>query len=218
MTALIITAAIIMLIALLRFGACVEYDSNGVVAKAKIGFISIRLYPRPRGDARAKKAKHAIKKGKRKEKPKKPKQKAPGSIERFSDIVHATGKVLGRFRRRLLVKDLTIHYVSAYEDPSKTALMFGRATAVSNALIPIIESAFRIRRCDVRASADFDAKKPGIFVRASISIAVWEAIYVIAAVLPIVLKLKPVVKASEKTQRLDSKIAHHDKKTKMQKG
>ena len=189
-----IVIAGLLLFALLRFGVLVEYGADGANVKALVGFFAIRIYP-PKAQkswfGREKKPKKARKTKQRK---KKPEAEKPGGLKEYLDLLPAIKDTLGRIRRRLLMKTLTIHLVAADEDPFKAAMAFGRANAVFSLVVPMFESTFRIRRRDIRASADFDASKPQIYVKAAISLAVWEAFYVLFAILPTIRKLTKAAK------------------------
>ena len=201
MLALAIVVSLLVLIAFLRFGVIVEYNEEGFLLWAKAGFIKFKL----------------LDKDKKKKKPKKkPKEKKktdlkalkPGSLSEFMDTLRAVKKTLDRLRRRLLIKKLIIYYTSAGEDPANTAIMFGAANAVFGAIIPVLERSFRIRRRDLRAMVDFNAKEQGIYANVSISIAVWEVIYVLAALLPII---TAIFKKPRDNQTRDNKTINNKK-------
>jgi len=174
MTALAITAAAIILIALLRFGLMIEYGEDGLETFIKAGPFKFRTDTH----------------GKRKAARKKIKEKKAGSAAGFMDIMKAVMNTLNRLRRKLLIKELTLHYTAAGDDPVKTAMNFGAANAVFGMIIPPLEDKFRIKKRDLQTTADFNGTEPVIYARIIISIAVWEALYVFSALLPL---LKPSV-------------------------
>ena len=178
MLALAITISLLILLALLRFGVIVEYSEEGFLLWAKAGFLKFQLMDKDK------------KKQPKKEKKEKKKKTAinikPGSLSMFMDMLRAVVNALSRLKRRLLIKKLILYYTSAGDDPSKTAILFGAANAIFGTITPIIERNFRIRQRDLRASVDFNAKEQTIYVKASISIAVWEVFYIIFALFPII--------------------------------
>jgi len=177
MLALAIVFAVILILALLRFGASAEYSSDGFTVVAHVGPLSFRVLP---GKEKP------VKKVKAKKEPKpKEKEKKPGSLKDFLNMLPAIKNTLSRLRRRLLIKRLTIHFTAAGEDAAATALSYGAANAVFGAITPILENNLRIRRRDFQAFADFQAVEQGIYVNAAISIAVWEVVYIALALLPI---------------------------------
>jgi hypothetical protein len=68
--------------------------------------------------------------------------------------------------------------MAAGTDPAQTALYFGGASAGYGILLPLLENNFNIKKRDLRAAVNFEASEPYIFVRAQISLAIWEAFYV----------------------------------------
>ena len=179
MLALAITISVIVIIALLRFGVIAEYSDVGFKLWAKAGFIKFELLS---GD-KVKKPK------KKKEKPKKDinlKEMLPGSLNEFMSMLKTVQRSLGRLKRRLLIKQLTLYYTSAGEDPAATALLFGAANAVFGVIVPTIRNNFRIRRLDLRSWFDFCSAEQKIYAKIIISIAVWELFYTLFALFPLV--------------------------------
>jgi len=192
MIVLAVILVVIILIALLRFGVSAEYGESGILATAHAGPISIRIFPREAKEISAKKkAKIKAKKAKKALKAKaKPKVLKPGGLKGFLDIVTAVKNTLGRLRRRLLIKKLIIYITIADKDPSKTATMFGTANAALDTFMPVLEKIFRIKRRDIRTAYDFEAGQPTIYVNTAISLAVWEAVYIVFAILPALIKMR----------------------------
>ena len=189
--------AIITLILLLRIGLSAEYGADGFIVSATAGPFRTLLHPRKEKPGAAerkalRKARKAKKAGdKKKEKPKK---QMPGGLRAYLDMLPPAKNMLSRLRRRLLIKKLTIHYTAAGGDAATTALTFGGANAVFGALAPLLENNFRVKRRDFRAATDFTGAEQKIYVHAVISIAVWELLYIIFALFPIItslLKPKP---------------------------
>ena len=203
MVALCIVFAAIIIILFLRFGVSAEYSADGISVVARVGLFSLRVFPvkaDPKKVEKRKARKKAKKEKKEKKKKEKPDKKKPGGLKVYLNMLPAIKKTLGRVRRRLLIKNLTVQLVFADEDPSKTAIAFGAANAAFGTVLPLLESAFRIKKRDLRASADFEATEPTIYIKASISLAVWETFYIVFAILPILLK-----KNTEKTTGKDEK-------------
>ena len=193
-----VIVSILVIIILLRFGVIVEFDENGFNVRARAGLLTIRIIPQrklsPEG-AKKKAAKKAKRKAKKKEKRLKQKAKKatdaarPGLWEVFLSTLSAARETFRRIKRRLLIKELTIHYTSGGKDPSMAAMSFGAANAAIGSIVPVLERSFRIRRRDLRASIDFDSDKQMVYFKAVISLAVWEAVYISFAMLPAIIKL-----------------------------
>jgi len=183
-----IVLGVLLILAMLRFGASVEYCEDGFNVTARAGPIRYCVYPRKPKPKREKKPKEK-KAHKVKEKKEEPVTEKPGTLETVRGVLADAVKTLGRLRRRLLISNLRIWYIAAGDDPSKTAISFGRACAAYGGLLPILENNFRIKHRDLRASVDFDLEEPGVYVYAVISLAVWEAVYIVASMIPLILKI-----------------------------
>lgn len=214
MTTLAVIFGILILFALLRFGVSVEYSAAGFTVAIKAGPLSFPVFPRKEKPENAKKEakrkarkeekarKKAEKKADKKAK-KKTEEKKPGAISTVLEILPAVKKLLGRLRHRLLIKQLIIYYTIAGDDPSKTALIFGTANAAIAAILPGLESAFRIKRRDIQVLFDFIDTKQKIYINAAISLAMWEAVYIVFAVIPAVIKILLNSKEKPITDRKD---------------
>ena len=199
MTALFIVIAVLILVALLRIGLNIEYGNEGFIVKVKVGPFLLRVIPKKRKKPRParrskdkpekkrKKKKRAGAERKEKDKDKETKQKKPGGLAELEQMLPMIKKALGRFRRRFLIKRLTVIFTAAGSDASATAAMYGYANVAIGMLDPILDNAFRIRRRDFRTYVDFIAQKPTVYIKAVVSLALWEAVYIIFTLLPLIL-------------------------------
>ncbi|MCL2365691.1 MAG: DUF2953 domain-containing protein [Oscillospiraceae bacterium] len=187
MLTLFIIIAILLIIALLRFGVHVEYSSEGVVVKIFAGIFSFRVYPQ-KEDTPEQAQKNARKKAKKEaasqKKKDKPPFKMPGGLKGFLDLIPPLRNMLRRVKRRILIKELTVYCTFAGTDASQTAITYGMANAVMGTLAPVLDHHFRIRHRDFQTGVDFTSSERKIYVSAAISLAVWESIYIIVALLP----------------------------------
>jgi len=198
MIAFAIVLSILILIALLRFGVSVEYSGSGLFVTVKVGPLSLKVLPDEEKPVSAKKeAKRKARKEKAKEKAKKraeekarkkaeegSDEKKPGALKTVLEFLPAVKTTLSRLRRRLLIKRLVIHYTVAGDDPYNVAQTFGAANAAIGAITAVLENSFRIKRREFRAIPDFFSTQQSIYINAAISLAVWEAFYIVFAVLP----------------------------------
>lgn len=202
MMTLAIVISVLIVIALLRFGVSVEYSSEGVIIKLRAGPFSIQIFPTKENPykERKKTEKKALRDTRKKTKPKKePVKKKPGMLSVVLDTLPLIKNMLDRVKRRLLIKKLIIHFTAAGDDPSKTAMIYGTASAVFGTLTPILENNFRIKRRDFQTNVDFINQEQKIYIYAIFSLAVWETLYIVFALFPIIRILgrrKPVVPAT----------------------
>lgn len=182
MIALAIVIAVLILAAFCRIGVDVRYGENGLIAAAAVGPVKIRLLPR------------GVKAASKKEKRRKTVETAvkAGRLESLKNQLPSLNKALARLKRKLLIRELTIHYMAAGADPAQTALYFGGVSAGYGILLPLLENNFRIKKRDLRAAVSFEAAEPYIYVRARISLAVWEAVYIGAGLVKNMLKSEKI--------------------------
>ena len=200
MIALAIVIVVLVLLALLRIGVTVVYSADGLILVAHAGFISVRIMPRvtkwekreKKNEKKRQKKEKKAEKSKRAKKEKRKKEEAPeekpGGLKGFAETVSIVKNTLGRLRRRLLIKELTIHFTASSDDPTKAIKTFGVVNAAISVLVPLLERVFRIKRRDIRAAADFSVSEPSVYAKASISLAIWEVIYIALAILPLIMK------------------------------
>ena len=208
--------AILILLAPLRFGTIVEYSDAGLRLWAKVTFLKIQILG---NDIKPKKENKSKKKKEDKEKSFDISTIKPGSFSEFIEILRTAGNVLNRLRRRLLIKQLTLHYTSAGENAANTAMQFGAASAVFETIVPKLKRNFRIKQLDLRAAADFTSTSQKIYAKLNISIAVWEVIYIAFALLPFIISIFKKIPKVEDTEAKENdeninKDTHNDKKRK----
>ncbi|MCL2201607.1 MAG: DUF2953 domain-containing protein [Oscillospiraceae bacterium] len=211
MIALAIVIAALLIIALLRFGVRVEYSSEGILGEIRIGPFSIKVYPMEKDpDKEEKKAlKKAEKKAKKDAAAKdKPPKKMGLGLRDFMDMIAPVLKMLGRVRRRLLIKELTLHMTVAGDDASKIAMTYGAANAAIGELTPLLENNFRIKKRDIAFHPDFISEEQTIYANVIFSMAVWESLYIVFALFPIIkilFRRRPVKKGENKDENKDGK-------------
>ena len=178
MIAAAIVLAVVLLIAMLRIGVIAEYgeiddtDQGDIRVYAVAGLLKLRIYPRKKTENKKpanQKAKENTFKA--------------GRLVDLKNQLPAINTLLARLRRKLLINEMTIHYMAAGEDPAAAALWFGGANIGYGFLTALLENNFRIKKRDFRASVSFDKTEPYIYARARFSLAVWEAVYVASALI-----------------------------------
>jgi hypothetical protein len=187
---MIIAAAVLaflILISLLRIKLIALYNQDGFVLKASIGPIPIKILPseKTEKEGRKKKKKEALENV----------EKA-GRLEGLKNQLPSIKQALSKLKRRLVIKELTIHYMAAGTDPASTALYFGAASIGYGLILPLLENNFKIRKRDLRATVNFETSEPYIFVKAVLSLAIWEAVTIAFS----------VVKNMMKSQNMRAKI------------
>lgn len=144
---------LIVLILLLPAKARVRYDGT-LTVWGGLGPISIKVYP----------AQKKEKEEKDKKQPKKPPQQAAEkpkrkiTLEEIRGYLHLAVDALGRVKRLLVIRNLTVHAVIANADPFKAAMAYGGAAALISSMMPVLEEQLRIRKTDLAVDLDFSGE------------------------------------------------------------
>ncbi|MDR0862960.1 MAG: hypothetical protein LBN30_09340 [Oscillospiraceae bacterium] len=185
----IIVAALILL-AFLRLGISAEYNESGFRARLSVAFFRKTIFDSEKPPKTAKKHKKTAEKSKKVEKKSTKNQPKFGSLDVLLDILPDIIRILERSKRRILIKRMVLYFMPAGDDPFTTAMQFGYTSGGLGYVKALLDSHFRVRKLDFRTAADFAATEPYIYVNAALSLAVWEAIYIIFAAFPIFTKTR----------------------------
>lgn len=167
MIAAAIVLAILLLIYFLRIGVTAEYTEDGLALDTYLGPLKYTVLSTAKRtkrwkEKREKRNKDIIK---------------PGRLETLKNDLPKIKNTLEKHHRRLVIDDLTIYYMSAASDAAAAALYFGAASVGFGVILPLIENNFKIKKRDLRAAVDFNATEPYIYIKAKLSLALWELIY-----------------------------------------
>ena len=173
---------ILIILAFLRVGVACEYCDSGVLANLHIGPLTYKVYPvdeaKKERKSKRKEEKAKKKKEKLKEKAVEEKEKKPGTMAQLKDLLPTIFTALRRLKHKLTINELTIHYISAGEDAAKTAIRFGMFSTFNSILIPFFENNFKIKKRDFQTAVNFMVTEPYVYIRARLSLAIWEIVYI----------------------------------------
>ena len=189
MKAALIVILVLLLLAMIWLGVEVRFWDSQLTVFVKVLFIRFKVYP---GKKKAKKKPEKEKKDKksREEVSHKVGKKKPKKKPDIRELIRLGLDAAGRLKRKITVKELTLHYTAGSGDPSDTALQFGRVSAAVGILLPRICETFKVKRHDVKVDADFDLQKPRVELEAGVGMFLWQLIYVGAAALIDFLKIQ----------------------------
>lgn len=177
MTALWIVLALLALLTLLnllRVGVSAGYEAQAFSVSARVGPLTIPVWPRPPAEE--------PKKPKKEKPPKEPKapQEQTKEKELDFDTVLALAKLAlkaaGSFRRKLTVELFRLVFVAGSSDPYETAMQSAYVQAALGSLRPLAERALHIQERDVQVGADFTADKPRIEARLTLTIRIGQIV------------------------------------------
>ncbi len=200
MTALWIVLALLALLTLLnllRVGVSAGYEAQAFSVSARVGPLTIPVWPRPSAEE--------PKKPKKEKPPKEPKAPQEQTKEKELDfdtilaLAKLALKAAGSFRRKLTVELFRLVFVAGSSDPYETAMQSAYVQAALGGLRPLAERALHIQERDVQVGADFTADKPRIEARLTLTIRIGQivAIGVVFGVgyLKLILQKKKAAKA-----------------------
>lgn len=177
MTALWIVLALLVLLTLLnllRVGVSAGYEAQAFSVSARVGPLTIPVWPRPPAEE--------PKKPKKEKPPKEPKAPQEQTKEKELDfdtilaLAKLALKAAGSFRRKLTVELFRLVFVAGSSDPYDTAMQSAYVQAALGSLRPLAERALHIQERDVQVGADFTADKPRIEARLTLTIRIGQIV------------------------------------------
>ncbi len=196
MKVIIILILILTVLLLIPIGIDGGYKEKKLILFAKIGPVSIKVFPRKNRLAiNLKKPKKS--KEEKVEHSEKKKRKFPGKGD-IPDILRLGLKSLSRLRHRLKIEYIRIHYTFAANDPFDTAMGYAAANAAVGAFFPLVDEALDIKNRDFGIYCDFLSEKPAIEVWLTLTINLLDLFYIAIALGIDYLKLRANKKREER--------------------
>lgn len=152
--ALLITAAILGILVLLRFGLRVEYFSGETLVFFCIGRIRIKVY-----SSVEKKAKKQKKKNRKKDAEKQPGEKKTGKkqfdLRDILSLVREGGGIAARLMKRIRVEELRGQLTVGGSDAASAAIAYGRLWAAVGAAHALLDNLVTVKSFDVDVLLDY---------------------------------------------------------------
>lgn len=169
---IIIIAIIILLVLLLPVGAVLAYDFGDVILRVKVGhFLKLQLYPKkPRKKEKVKKPK--------KEKAKENDEKKSFSKDKIIQLIPLALSAANKFRKKLCVNELKIHYLVGGDDPYDIMKSYALASASVANILAMLHASLNIKSQDIRVNFDFLEEKSHISVACDLQIRIWQILYI----------------------------------------
>lgn len=184
MTALWVLLIILGVLAALWFlplRLLLRYDQSGGRITAKIGPVSVGIYPgKPKKEKKKKKKKTEIKP----EEPEQPEEEKKdsgtgGRLPLFRQLLGLGVEALNQLLRHLTVTDLTLQLAVAArdKDPALAAIQYGAGWSAVGALIPFLEQHFRIKSRKIDVIMDQTAAEDRILASGTLHIFLGELLH-----------------------------------------
>ena len=169
----LITAGVLILLAILPLGVSVRYDSEGPRIYAAIGPDRYKVFPGKKKEKKPEAEKpEKTKKEKKTSDKKEGTQKKGGKLSDFLPIVRLVLDFLVTFRRKLRVNWLELKLIMAGGDPADLAQNYGKAWIALGNLMPQLERFFVIKKRNLEVECDFAGTDTVIIARLDITITV----------------------------------------------
>lgn len=153
----------LLLIGLIPVGLEAVYDADGFRLMLRVWFLRLRLGGKKNRSGKEKAGKRSEKAP---EQGKKKKKLPPLGLIKIA--VKSGYGLLCRLVSRFRVDVLRLHFTSAFEDPSVTAMAYAAAGTAMDGLLRVGKG--HISFSDLRADVDFDSKSPSVDMRIVIRI------------------------------------------------
>jgi len=157
MIAVLIIAAVIVGIGLIRIGADITYRDGALSVLARVAGFPVVIYPRPK-KKKTKKTKE--KKSEESGKAKKEKKKLSLAVIRLylhmaADILRVLKKRVPPLWRSFVISKLYVYLTVASSDAAHTAEQYGKICAAVSAAYPVYREVLNIKHHDVTIDVDF---------------------------------------------------------------
>jgi hypothetical protein len=188
---------ILFLIAVLPIKIRIKYDDSGILLALYIWLFKKQILPAEEKKKSSSKKKDKKPKPEKAEKSEKKKPELTDILELVKGMIPPVLDTLSRLRRKIKIETLKLYYTVASSDPYDTAMNYGKVSAGVGVIVPALEKAFRFGKKDIRTSVNFETDKSIIEADVLIVIRIWEIIYVIFGLIPV---LKIFLSKNSKTQ------------------
>ena len=191
---LIVLLVLLVLVLSLRVGVDVGYDGENVRVFLRVSRWTFCLFPREKT------------KPKKQRKPKQKKKQGKLDITKDEILDAISVLVRGIKKLRFRLYRLRVHFISAFGDPYRTAMMYGYANAGVQAL-----GLYHLKQADVQLAVDFERESYYIDGYISMTVRVFYIIKLcvclVAGLIPILLRRRKRIKAIEKNTAVKGKVA-----------
>lgn len=179
MTVLAVILGALCLLLLLPVGIRAVFDGS-LSVYLTVFHVPFRIYPG--------RSKEKLPKKQSKEEPKAKNAKGKGnSLSDFDQYLKLLTKLLGKVRKKLLLRELTLHAVCGGKEPE---LNYGRGWAFIGSTMPILEQLFRIRKRDIGAYLSPEEPSVRIYARAHATMSLGHLLHLAYIALRDYLKIK----------------------------
>lgn len=169
--------AILFLAAITPIGVDGRWQENTALVFLKLGPLRLQVFPWKWKKSASGQDQSETPKKKKKQR-RAPKLKPALTKQDYFSLAKVVFRTMQRFRRKLSVDFLQLHYTAASDDPYDTVMQYSRFCAALEAAFPLAKRVLHIKKQDIVLDLTFETEKPIIEARAELTLRVWEICYV----------------------------------------
>lgn len=193
----LLSAGVLALLLSLKAGVWLRWESGTALLKIRIGWLRFTLSAKKKGKADKNPA--SVQKSTAEKKTEKTtlKKWISALISHWREVLQLLGKILKAPELQLLC----LRVVVGGRDPEACALNYGRICAAVSAVLPALQSVFRINQQDIDVSVDFERNKTDLLCEAELTLRIYEILAIVVSGMLLLIKIYRHVKNCEKAVR-----------------
>lgn len=197
-----VVLAVLLGLSLVRIGAIAEYGAQGLSVRLRLGPVRIRVFPFPPPKAEKKK-KRPPKASKAPQEPPPEQSRAGGALALVKELLPVAADAAGALKRKICIDRIALDFTAAAADPAAAAMAFGGGNALIGMIWPVLEHNFTVKERRIRTAVAFGQTSPTVYVWASLSMTIGQAVAFAAGLCVRVLRILMAHRARNKAARGD---------------
>lgn len=134
-----------------------RYDDGLKQIRASWGFLHLTLYP-------FKRAKKKLPKKQLQKKPARKKREPYFELSSTSDAIRFARYAAGKLLKKIIFERFTLSVTVASDDPAKTGILYGGASAATGILLPLFDDTFTVKERTFSVFVDFNTHEPKVSI------------------------------------------------------
>lgn len=170
---------LLLLLSQVRVGIGMEYTSDGLSVRARLGLLRLKVFPRPVKEKKEKKPSkgkkvHKEQKAASPPEEKSVKEKVGGALELAQAFLPLALEAAECFWKRLVVDELELCLTVGSSDPADSAMLYGQANAALGALWQPLTQAFHVKNGRGHIQVNFQAEQSTLYGKAALSLKIGQ--------------------------------------------
>lgn len=175
-----VAAAVLLLLLLIgqvRVGVRGEYSGEGLYVWIRLGAVRVKVLPMAAKKKKPKQPRSGKDEQPTPPKGEKPKRSVGGALDYARALLPILLEAAGQFCHKLRMDVLRLELRTGAQDPADAALLYGQASAVLGALWYPLTQAFHVVDGSAKVEPDLDGGAMSLYAQASLSIKIWQVLW-----------------------------------------